>query len=109
MAPAPAVAGGATALPTSSFPDLIRLVLSLSGSVEQRGAVLGSILSTAAVTSARGGRCLLLSHWCQHRPLLLAHLQCPLPVGRLLLVLLFQPVLLPPTPLSPRGGGGGGG
>ena len=53
VAPAPVVAGGATALPTS-FPDLVRLVLSLSGSVEQRGAVLGSFLSTAAVTGAGG-------------------------------------------------------
>ena len=52
MAPAPAVAGGATALPTSSFPDLVRLVLSLSGSMEQRDAVRGSLLSTAAVTGA---------------------------------------------------------
>ena len=54
VAHAPAFAGGATALPTSSFPDLVRLVLSLSGSVEQRGAVLGSLLSTAAVTGAGG-------------------------------------------------------
>ena len=54
VAPAPAVAGGATAFFTSSFPDLVRLVLSLSGSVEQRGAVLGSLLSTAAVTGAEG-------------------------------------------------------
>ena len=54
MAPAPAVAADATALPMSSFPDLVRLVLSLSGTVEQRGAVLGSPLSTAAVTGAWG-------------------------------------------------------
>ena len=52
MAPAPTVVGGATALPASSFPDLVRLVPSVSGSVEQRGAVLGSLLSTAAVTGA---------------------------------------------------------
>ena len=52
VAPAPAVAGDTTALPTSSFLDLVRRVLSLSGSVEQRGAVLGSLLSTAAVTGA---------------------------------------------------------
>ena len=54
VAPAPAVAGGATTLPASSFPGLVRLVLSLSESVEQRGAVLGSLLMTAAVTGARG-------------------------------------------------------
>ena len=54
VAPAPAVAGGATAFPTSSFPDLVRLVLSLPGSVEQRGAVLGSLLSTADVTGVGG-------------------------------------------------------
>ena len=54
VAPAPAVAGGATALPTSSFPDLVRLVLSPSWSVEQRGAVLESLLSSAAVTGAGG-------------------------------------------------------
>ena len=54
MAPAPAVAGGTTALPTSSFPALIRLVLTLSGSVEQQGAVLGFLSSTAAVTGAGG-------------------------------------------------------
>ena len=51
--PAPAAAGGSTALPTSSFPDPIRLVLSLSGSVDQWGAVLGSLLLAAAVTGAR--------------------------------------------------------
>ena len=54
VAPAPAVAGGATALPTSSFPDLVRLVFSLSGSVEQRGVVLGSLFSSAVVTDAGG-------------------------------------------------------
>ena len=54
VVPACAAAGGATALPTSSFPDLIRLVLSLSGSVDQRGAVMGSLLSAAAVTDAGG-------------------------------------------------------
>ena len=54
VAPALAVVGGANALPTSSFPDLVRLVLSLSWSVEQRGVVLGSLLSTAAVTGVGG-------------------------------------------------------
>ena len=48
------VAGGSSALPTSSLLDLVRLYLSLSGTVEQRGAVLGSFLSAAAVTSAGG-------------------------------------------------------
>ena len=85
VAPAPAVAGGATALPTSSFPDLVRLVLSPSWSVEQRGAVLRSLLSSVAVTGA-GGLCLLLPCQCQQQPLLLARLQCLLLVGRLLLV-----------------------
>ena len=46
--------GGSTALPTSSFPDLIRPVLSLSWSVDQRDAVLGSLLSAAAVACAGG-------------------------------------------------------
>ena len=50
VAPAAAVAGGAM----SSFPDLVRLVLSLSGSGEQWGVVLGSLLSTAAVTGVGG-------------------------------------------------------
>ena len=91
VAPAPAVAGGATTLPTSSFPDLVRLVLSLSGSVEQQGAVLGSLLSAAAVTGA-GGVCLLLPRQCQQQPLLLACLRCLLPVGRLLLVQPLRPL-----------------
>ena len=50
--PGPAVASGSTSLPTSSFPDLVRLFLSLSGPVEQRDAVVGSLLSAAGVTSA---------------------------------------------------------
>ena len=54
VGPAPAAVGGCTAFPTSSFPDLVRLVLSLSGSAEQRGAVLGSLLSATAVTGAGG-------------------------------------------------------
>ena len=52
--PAPAVAGGSSALPTSSLPDLVRLDLSLPGTVEQRGAVLGSFLLAAAVSGAGG-------------------------------------------------------
>ena len=52
--PAPAVAGGSSVLPTFSFPDLVRLFLSLSGPVDQRGAVLGSLLSAAGVTGAGG-------------------------------------------------------
>ena len=52
--PATAVAGGSSALPTSSLPDLVRLFLSLSGPVNQRGAVLGSLLSAASVTCAVG-------------------------------------------------------
>ena len=54
---APAVAGGSSALPTSSLPDLVRLYLSLPavpGTVEQWGAILGSFLSAAAVTGAGG-------------------------------------------------------
>ena len=52
--PAPSVAGGSSALPTSSLLDLIRLFLSLSGPVDQRGAVLGFLLSAAGVTGAGG-------------------------------------------------------
>ena len=52
--PSPVVVGGSSALPISSLPDLVRLFLSLSGPVDQRGAVLGSLLSAAAVTSAGG-------------------------------------------------------
>ena len=52
--PASAVAGGSSDLPTSSFPDLIRRFLGLSGSVDQRGAVLGSLLSAAGVSGAGG-------------------------------------------------------
>ena len=48
------VAGGSSVLPTSSLPDLVRLFLSLSGPVDQRGAVLGSLLSAASVTGAGG-------------------------------------------------------
>ena len=54
MEPAPAAAGGSSALPTSSFPDLVRLLFSLSGSVDQRVEVLGSLLSAAAFTGAGG-------------------------------------------------------
>ena len=60
--PAPAVAGGSTSLPTSSFPDLFRLFLSLSGPVEQRGAVVGSLLSAAGVTGTGVLPPLFLTH-----------------------------------------------
>ena len=50
--PAPAVAGGSIPLPTSSFPDLVRLFLSLSGPVAQQDAAIGSMLSAAGVTGA---------------------------------------------------------
>ena len=50
--PAPAVAGGSSALPTSSLPDLVWLFFSQSGPVDQRGAVLGSLLSAAGDTGA---------------------------------------------------------
>ena len=50
--PAPVVAGGSIPLPTSSFQDLIRLFLSLSGPVAQRDAAIGSMLSAADVTGA---------------------------------------------------------
>ena len=43
------VAGDSIPLPTSSFPDLIRL---LSGPVVQRDATIGSLLSAAGVTGA---------------------------------------------------------
>ena len=55
--PAPAIEGGSSGLPMSSFPDLVRLLLGLSGSVDQRGAVLGSLLSAAGVTSTGGCAC----------------------------------------------------
>ena len=50
--PARAVAGGSVLLPTSSFPDLVRLFLSLSGLVAQQDAALRSILLAAGVTGA---------------------------------------------------------
>ena len=49
------VAGGSSALPMSSLPDLVRLFLSLLGTVEQWGAVLGSLLSAAAAVTGAGG------------------------------------------------------
>ena len=52
--PAPAVPGGSSGLPTSSFPGLVRLFLILCGPVDQQGAVLGSLLLAAGVTSAGG-------------------------------------------------------
>ena len=39
--PVPTVAGGSIPLPTSSFPDLVWLFLSLSGPVAQRDAAIG--------------------------------------------------------------------
>ena len=50
--PTPAVAGGSIPLPMSSFPDLVRLFLSLSGPVAQRDAAVGSLLTGAGVTGA---------------------------------------------------------
>ena len=50
--PTPAVADGSSSLPTSSFSDLIRLFLSLSGPVAKQDAAVGSLLSTAGVTDA---------------------------------------------------------
>ena len=50
--PAPAVAGASIPLPMSSFPDLVRLFLSLSGSVAQRDAAVGSLLTAAGVAGA---------------------------------------------------------
>ena len=50
--PAPAVAVGSIPLPTSSFLDLVRLVLSLPWSVAQRDVAVGSLLTAAGVTSA---------------------------------------------------------
>ena len=52
VVPTPAVAGGSTPLPTSSFTDLVRSVLSLSGPVAQLDAAVGSLLSVASVTGA---------------------------------------------------------
>ena len=48
------VASDFSGLPTSSFLDLVRLFLGLSGSMDQQGTVLGSLLSAAGVTSAGG-------------------------------------------------------
>ena len=116
MEPAPAVAGGSSTLPMAALPDLIRQFLSLSWPMDQRGAVLGSLLSPVL------GVCLPPLHRCQQQPLLLARLLCPLQVRRLqlvqplrplcpvyvsvlrspLLVLPVQPVCLPPLPLSLR-------
>ena len=50
--PALAVAGDSIPLPTSSFLELVRLFLSLSGPVAQRDADIGSMLSAADVTGA---------------------------------------------------------
>ena len=52
MEPAPAAADGSIPLLTSSFPDLVRLFLGLSGLVAQRDAAIGSVLSAAGVTGA---------------------------------------------------------
>ena len=52
MVPAPAVTGSSLPLPTSSFPDLVRLFLSLSGPLAQRDAAIGSLLPAAGVTGA---------------------------------------------------------
>ena len=52
MEPAPAVAGSSIPLPTSSFPDLVRLFLSLSGPMAQQDAAIGSMLSAAGDTDA---------------------------------------------------------
>ena len=46
--------GGSSVFLMSSFPDLVRLFLSLSGPVDQRGVVLGGLLSAAGVTGAGG-------------------------------------------------------
>ena len=50
--PAPLVAGGSIPLPTSSFLDLVRLFLSLSGPVVQRNVAVGSLLLAATATGA---------------------------------------------------------
>ena len=47
-----AVAGGSVPLPTSSFTDLVRLFLNLSGPMVQRDAAVGSLLSASGVTGA---------------------------------------------------------
>ena len=52
VVPAPVVAVGSIPLPMSSFPDLVRLFLSLSGPVAQRDVAVGSLLSAAGVTGA---------------------------------------------------------
>ena len=50
--PAPAVVGCSIPLPTYSFPDLVRLFLSLSEPVAQRDVAVGSLLTAAGVTGA---------------------------------------------------------
>ena len=52
VVPAPAVTGGSLPLPTSSFPDLVRLFLSLSEPLAQWYAAIGSLLPAAGVTGA---------------------------------------------------------
>ena len=49
--PAPAVASSSIPRPTPSLPDLARLFLSLSGSLAQQDAVVGSLFSAVGVTS----------------------------------------------------------
>ena len=50
--PAPAVAGDSIPLSTSSFPDLVRLFLSLLGPLTQWDATIGSLFSAAGVIGA---------------------------------------------------------
>ena len=52
MEPAPAVAGSSIPQLTPSLPDLSRLFLSLSGSLAQRDAAVGSLFTAAGVTGA---------------------------------------------------------
>ena len=63
----------------------------LSGPVDQRGAVLGSLSLAAAVLVL--GVCLPPPHRCHQQPLLLARMRCPLQVRR--------PLLQPLRPLRP--------
>ena len=50
--PAPVVEGGSIPLPTSSLLDLVRMFLSLSGSVAQQDAAVVCLLTAAGVTGA---------------------------------------------------------
>ena len=88
--PAPAVASSSIPRPTPSLPDFARLFLSLSGSLAQRDAVVGSLFSAVGVTS-----CLVLLLRRRPQPPLCVHPRVlPLQVW-------FLPLVLPLRPVQP--------